>query len=290
MNAEIYPALYRAADCASVEAQRQYLGIVRTYSYLLVAGAGLSVYGISSREAAACAALLFLASIFLSILMVVRNHEGTWYRARAIAESAKTSTWRFIMRAEPYNDSPSVVEVKKHLRNMLSNILKEHKDLAHELGGEIAGGEQITQEMCDIRAKPLTERINFYRSERVDEQRRWYAVRSGQNARSSSRWFAALIGFQAAALIHIILRIVFTNWTFWPTEVFVVAASGALTWIQVKRFREISASYGLAAHEIGILRGDLEVVRSEDQFGEFVRDAENAFSREHTQWVARKTN
>jgi len=76
----------------------------------------------------------------------------------------------------------------------------------------------------------------------------------------------------------------------WPTEVFVVTAGAVLTWMQVKRFRELASSYGLAAQEIGIIRGELDEVKTESEFIEFVKDSENAFSREHTQWIARKNN
>ncbi|WP_417699251.1 DUF4231 domain-containing protein [Pseudoalteromonas lipolytica] len=283
-----YPALYTAADEASNRSQAQYLGLVRSYTYLLIAGAGLSVIGIKSSISAACAAALFIASIFVSILMILRNSENSWYRARAIAESVKTSTWRFMMRADPYEDSSSVEAVKKNFRNLLRSILSEHKDLAHDLGGEIAAQEQITEKMCSIRNSSLEERIEFYRTHRIDEQRKWYAVKSGINSRNSKKWFAILIGLQSVAVILVLLRISYPEWEYWPTEVFVVAAGSALTWIQLKRFRELAAAYGLTAHEIGVVRGELESISAQDSFAQFVKDSENAFSREHTQWVARK--
>ena len=70
------------------------------------------------------------------------------------------------------------------------------------------------------------------------------------------------------------------------------ADSYAITGLQgitgiTERFSELAASYALAAHEIGIIREQANAV-SEAQFSTFVADTENAFSREHTQWVARK--
>jgi hypothetical protein len=75
---------------------------------------------------------------------------------------------------------------------------------------------------------------------------------------------------------------------FWPTDFFVTVAAGLLSWIQAKRFQELSASYTLAAHEISLIRQQSGTVMSDDEFSKFVGDAENAFSREHTQWIARK--
>ncbi len=67
-------------------------------------------------------------------------------------------------------------------------------------------------------------------------------------------------------------------------------AGGVLTWIQVKRFQEIATAYALTAHEIGIVRGHLADSDTDEEFSEFVKDAENAFSREHTQWVVRQSS
>lgn len=66
------------------------------------------------------------------------------------------------------------------------------------------------------------------------------------------------------------------------------AAVAVLSWMQVKRFQELSTSYNLAAHEIGIIKGELQNINDEPHFATFVGDAENAFSREHTQWQARR--
>ena len=67
-------------------------------------------------------------------------------------------------------------------------------------------------------------------------------------------------------------------------------AGGVLTWIQVKRFQEIATAYALTAHEIGIVRGHLAESDTNEEFSKFVKDAENAFSREHTQWVVRQNS
>ncbi|MBD3699151.1 SLATT domain-containing protein [Enterobacter hormaechei] len=64
-------------------------------------------------------------------------------------------------------------------------------------------------------------------------------------------------------------------------------ASSLVGWIQ-KRYSELSASYILTAHEIGVIKEQASYVSSESDFSSFIRDAETAFSREHTQWIARR--
>ena len=75
-----------------------------------------------------------------------------------------------------------------------------------------------------------------------------------------------------------------------PIEVIATSASAALTWLQAKKHNELNSSYALAALEIVLIKGEALSVSSEKELSEFVLDSENAFSREHTQWVARKAD
>lgn len=288
MEDKQYPALYCATNKASIDAQNQYLSFVKAYSFLLIAASGLGVYGINEKSSAIIAAALVIGSIFLSIMMLLRRDEDTWYRARSVAESVKTSSWRFMMRCEPYVDETDVRVVKSRFRSRLKSILSEHKDLAEHIGGTVSEQEQITDKMCKVRSLSWEKRANFYRTYRIDEQRSWYAKKSAWNRGRGRLWFSILIGCQALAVLFLILRVAYPNWGYWPADVFVVAAGAALTWIQVKRFKELSAAYGLTAHEIGVVRGELEQIDSEEKLADFIADSENAFSREHTQWLARK--
>jgi len=288
MKEEHYPALYQAANNASLKAQEDYLRSVKGFVALSVIGAGLSVAGIQSKEAAIIAAIVFLTAMFLSIYIAVKKNEGVWYRARAIAESIKTSTWRFMMLTEPFDASQELNLAKSNFRILLQKILNEHKDLAHELAGQFSLEAQISQKMEEVRSTPLDERKNIYLKDRIEDQRKWYTDKSKYNKKWGTIWFWIMIALQGVAIILTLMRVAYPCWNYWPTEIFVVAAAGIFTWIQLKRFRELAASYGLAAHEIGVAMGALDVVESEDAFSDFVRDTENAFSREHTQWVAKK--
>lgn len=288
MGESDYPALYQASNSASLQAQSFYLRLIQGHSALLIIAAGLGVYGIEKTVAAIAAAVLIIASIFVSIAMLLRRDEDVWYRTRAVAESVKTSAWRFMMRADPYLDVDDVREVKARFRNRLKSILNEHKDLAAHIGGHESEAEQATAQMCKIRAMEWEERSDFYRQCRIDEQRTWYAKKSAWNKRHGRIWFGVLILCQAAAAFFVIMQVAYPHWGYWPFGVFVVASGSVLTWIQVKKFRELSAAYGLTAHEVGIVRGEIENVDSEESLSQFVVDGENAFSREHTQWLARK--
>lgn len=283
-----YPAIFKSADQASNDTQKYYLNSIRAYSVTLIAGVGLGVHGIRSKESAIIAALLFLAGIFITIFLRSKKFEDYWYKCRSIAESVKTSTWRFMMRANPYEDAEKVEIVRKEFLQLIRNILKEHKNLSEHLTKNYGDDEQITEGMNEIRKMDLDDRISFYRDYRIDEQRTWYTKKASDNKKFGFRWFITLVVLHCLAILFVLFRIAYPEWSYWPTEIFTVAGSSVLTWIQVKRYSELSAAYSLAAHEISAIRGELEYVTTEERFSQFVMNAENAFSREHTQWIARK--
>ena len=192
------------------------------------------------------------------------------------------------MRADPFENADNDQIVKSKFCERLMNILNEHKNLAHALGGALSSEEQITDAMCDNRNLNLEDRVSLYKRYRIDEQRAWYARKSSGNIKQGQRWFGILIFCQSAAIIFVIFRVAYPSWVYWPSEVFLVCASAALTWIQVKRFREIASAYSLTAHELGVILGGVEDIDNEQEFAQFVTDSESAFSREHTQWLARK--
>nr|WP_065811113.1 SLATT domain-containing protein [Klebsiella quasipneumoniae] len=73
-----------------------------------------------------------------------------------------------------------------------------------------------------------------------------------------------------------------------PTELITTIISALIGWVQIKKYNELSASYALTAHEIGLVKEQSYYISGEKDFLDFIRDAETAFSREHTQWQARE--
>ncbi|WP_369038147.1 SLATT domain-containing protein [Roseovarius tolerans] len=74
----------------------------------------------------------------------------------------------------------------------------------------------------------------------------------------------------------------------WGFSFLLVVVTSSFGWIQVKRHGELAASYTLTAHEIGSIQTLALEISDETKLSEFVNAAEFAFSREHTQWQARR--
>lgn len=285
MDENDFPALYRSADSLSLTSQNHFFRVLKGHLVLLVLAAILSVVNIPHWSVAALQLLALLLALFCSIYLFGVRPDRYWYAGRAVAESIKTITWRFVCRAEPFQETDAISRSKFQLK--LKQIIEQNRDVAGALTNHL-DAPQISNSMNRIRGLSLDERKETYAKCRIADQHTWYAKKANLNRRTANRFFSALILINVLAIVGAILRIRFLEVPFWPTDVFVAGSACVLSWIQAKRFSELAASYALTAHEIGIIKENSLQSQTEEDFSLFVGDAENAFSREHTQWVARK--
>ncbi len=285
MQPQDFPAIYRAADDLAAREQRSFLRLLKANLSLLVVASALSVGSIGHWGVALLQAIALLLALGLAIALYTKRSDRVWYAARALAESVKTLTWRFVSRAEPFDDGEQ--ESERRLQARLASTLRQNRELAGRFQHSLEG-KQITDQMRILRSENLARRITAYRVHRISDQRAWYADNASRNAKKSKRFFMLVVGANGLAVLSALLRIKYPQFEFWPTDVLVTLASGVLAFTQAKRFSELAASYALTAHEIGVVEEQLERVKNEEEFSHFVGDAENAFSREHTQWEARK--
>lgn len=288
MDREHYPALYLGADCASNGAQREYINLLRAEYFLLLCAAVFSMSWATEKYFLIAYAMVFVAAAAILLFRSFRKPEQSWYRCRALAESIKTSTWRYIMRSEPFDDAESIKIPRAAFRNYLKEILKYNRQVGESIAGHFSDEEQITSEMERVRLLTLEQRKDFYKELRIVEQRKWYAKKAGENKTAFRGWVTVMLLVYILATLSVLLRISFPEIKLWPTEPLIVLAASIVGWIQIKKFNELSSSYTLTAHEIGIIQGRIDEIENESQFSDFVNEAELAFSREHTQWVARQ--
>ncbi|MCW5239089.1 DUF4231 domain-containing protein [Verminephrobacter eiseniae] len=285
MQEQDFPALYRSADDLSLTAQRRFFRALGLHLALLVVTAILSIVCIPHWSVAALQLLALLGVLSCSIYLFSRRPDRLWYAGRAVAESIKTLTWRYVCRAEPFQGDDAIA--KSNLQQKLKSVVEQNKEVVQSLTNHL-DAPQITDVMTQMRACSLEDRRTAYATNRIGDQLKWYAKKAAFNRKTSDRFSFALIVTNVIAVVFAILRINFIDVPYWPTDVLVAIAASLLSWMQVKRFSELAASYSLAAHEIGIIREQSLSPCKDTEFSQFVGDAENAFSREHTQWVARK--
>lgn len=287
MKDEDFPAVYRAASESSARAQATLLRLYRANSVLLVAAALLSLLSFQHRALAVVATLLFLASLSLYIFERTQDLQSIWYQSRALAESVRTATWKLIMSADPFHDGSRAQKVKRFCQ-LLDEVLSQNKSIGGRLAVAGAGLEQVTPEMLKAIDLSFEEKRDLYLSERIDHQRGWYAKKSCDNADASRRVFWAVVVAYSTAILLLLFRVADPSYEWLPIELFAVVASSLIGWGKLKRHDELASSYALTAHEVGIIKNRFHDVQNEGELSKFVCDAENAFSREHTQWAARR--
>jgi hypothetical protein len=286
------PALFLSADTAAVKTQRQHLMMVRTNLTLIVVGAVLTSFSVTSGDArtllAVSGAVVFGIGLVLTGLIGNVQQDRHWFAARAVAESVKTVSWRYMMCSEPYEKSLAPADVDGMFCNQLELILHERRGIGAILGGTTAVGGQITDVMREMRASDLPTRMEVYLRDRIQLQKSWYASRSNLNAASARNWMLGIAFTQVLAVAGAMLLVWKPSMQLNPAAVFSALAAAMLAWLQVRQHQEHAHSYGLAAHELGLVAERAVHVKEEELFSVFVADAENAISREHTMWTARR--
>lgn len=289
MQTSLYPGLYYEADSASNRQQKIHLRLIKAEFGLLIAA---SLFSLWSPDLgwyyAMYAGFIAIPFVLLVTRMILKPEQG-WYQARALAESVKTATWKYMMQAEPFDREQAAQEARANFRNHLRAILKANQHIGHRFDAVAATDEQVTPDMEAARQTKVTDRLAAYLRDRVDDQRSWYALKAGLNKKWARHSVIACSILYITALVLVATRIIRPTWQFAHPEPLLVSATALIGWMQIKKFNELAASYTLTAHEIGIIRSRSEDCTSEEAFAEFVDDAELAFSREHTQWIARQT-
>ena len=123
---------------------------------------------------------------------------------------------------------------------------------------------------------------------RVQDQRAWYSRKSEFNQKRAITLFSFVLVAQLVAVAGLIARIIWPEFPANPASVLASVAAALLAWLQLRRHQELAQSYALAAQDLGIVEARASSVTSDQTLADFVADAENAVSREHAMWLARR--
>lgn len=280
-----FPALFEAADQKAIAAQHELMTAtkVRLYGLLGAALFGLFTWKVSvipGDLAGIAAAISFVIALMAEIVIIRHDPARVWYDARAAAESVKTLTWRYAVAGDPFPRSLAGKAADARFLQQLRSILSVVRDLNLNLPPEIT---QISPSMRELRHKTLDERRRTYLQDRVQDQQEWYTRKAQWNSTRASRWTIFLVVAEFGGLVAALLKAVGI------VENDLLGLAGALVaamtaWLETRQHRSLSAAYGVAAHELRLLREGAPNEPTEEEWARFVADAEEAFSREHTLW------
>lgn len=288
------PALYHTATIASGNAQETFLLLIKASIFFLSLGAIFSAINITgflipyAQTISILIAVTLIISVAITVVIELAKYEKKWYDGRAIAESVKTLSWRFMMNAEPYYTLKQ--ESENRLRKDLTQIKDARKSFGELLGGDIAIMDQITETMRSLKKSDLDTRKGTYQANRIGSQKKWYADNSKNNRMKGEGFFWALIIFQIIAIVSALIIAQIPGFILNPTGVVTTIVAGIIAWMQVKQYKNLAESYGLTSQELGIIESKIAGIKKNSEFADFVVESETAISREHTMWLARRTS
>jgi hypothetical protein len=288
-----YPALFLSSDRASANAQARYLQLQRLYLlFLVLAGVvGSLRFGQETAHRWLSASSVVFLALGVILLWVMRSQrfDKTWFDCRAVAESVKTATWRYLMRVPPYGPGMELAEADREFVYEIGEILRSRPGVQKEMTAAAESDRpQITDRMREVRSSSLEARRTLYLRERLLNQKEWYRKKAALSARLAFRWFWTVALLQTVALPVAIVNLASDGALFNVGPIAASLAGPLLAWAQIKRFDEIAQTYGLAAQELSALESLAPHATTEPFFEQLVLQSEEAISREHTMWCARR--
>jgi SMODS and SLOG-associating 2TM effector domain 1/SMODS and SLOG-associating 2TM effector domain 3 len=228
-----------------------------------------------------------VVALLAELYLLQARPDRLWYDGRAVAESAKTLTWRYLVGGSPFGRR----EVSEREAERL--LLDRFRQITRELGGAhlvpVSGDtDQIGPALREVRALPLDRRRELYRGQRIDGQQAWYARSARWNERRATQWSLVLTSLEALGLAGGVLK---------ATGVVAVDLLGfgsalvaaGVAWVQAKQHQHLANAYAVASQELSTISGQVDLTTTEEDWAHFVDQAEEAISREHTLWRASRT-
>lgn len=290
MTGPDYPAVFRVSDAASLRSQNTYLWLQRLYLGSLVIGSMVSALvplaGAHSRSLFGAAAIILVVGLITLWGSRAQRYDTAWFDCRAVAESAKTATWRYMMRTPPFDADASV---DSKFVSELTEIREARPGIGKHLAQQLdARASEITDLMQQVRSQSLKDRKALYLDGRLRDQKSWYSIKARAHARAASRWFWSALLLQVLAVVVAVAQTATGGLGINLVPFIATCGAAIAAWNQTKHHDELAQSYWLAAQELGALEAVSESVKAESDFAQLVEQTEEAISREHTLWCARR--
>lgn len=275
------PSAFTTAEEASRRGQTRFKRAMMVALVLLVVAAAAGL--VHESWAGWVSGAAFAGSILATGLGFFRDAEDDWYDGRAVAESAKTLTWKYAVGGEPFEVMEP--DAQTAYDRALAAVVKE----IHTLRGSVAAPARTSEseKLRLLREEPLEARREVYREQRLKDQRDWYGRRGGEHRSTARTWQVLAVVLQVAGLVGALLKgadIVQVD----LLSVFATAGAGAVAWLAAGDYVKTARAYELTTLELNRVLGIVNSIGEEAAWATFVADAEQAMSREHTAWQARR--
>lgn len=282
------PGFFHAADTASLRGQRTALWGNRIRSAGAVAAAigGAFTLVVGEFDLWALVTLFgFITAIGAELVLGVRPPERKWYLARAGAESVKTLSWRYAVCADPFFVDLTPGDAENLFRKRVGQVARQVSEAVAPPQGD---GAAPSGAMEALRAATTAQQREVYLRDRTRAQRDWYSRKATSNARASFAWRATLVGAELVAIALAALRFA-GLWDIDLAGVLAAFIGAGAAWLALKQHTTLESAYSLTASELQKQDATLTSA-TEKEWSAAVADAEEAISREHTMWLASRSD
>lgn len=283
------PSLYEAADTASLRGQRQYINSVRLRLALAitaaVTGAVTWTMGADGFDIAAVGtAIALAAAAYVELSLRSARPEVLWYDGRALAESTKSLAWRFSACGVPFERGDTGRDNERHFIDEVKKLLDDAPDQSVKSSRRPV----VSDRMRALRAADLPTRKAAYLKSRILDQHDWYSRKAELNDKMASRWRNFLLTIEVTGICAALAKALgYINLDLAGIVGAVIAAGTA--WLGLRQHTTLARAYTVAANELMIAHGRLQLVTDESDWAKEVADSEEAISREHTMWRASRS-
>jgi hypothetical protein len=288
----ILPASSEAYGTGAMNAQR---------AHFLILGFQLSLAVGGSAVAAATALLptvlpavagfsvivvLFVVGILLQLLATRLNLDKRWYSFRAVRESQKSLAWQYSMCLGEF-----ATAAEDPFKLYLDAIAETENEFDIKPPLPVPDPEDEDRYVSNLRAsrsQGWQARRAAFVEERVDDQVRWYGAKAAANRRSALSLDFAVVGLQ---LVGIVCGVALINLRLNGSALLAVVLAGLATlvaWGQAKQYSALIGPYTNAQRELMTIRQMILAAATEPEFLRSASQAEEAISREHSLWCARR--
>ena len=250
MKDEDYPGLFHRADQASMHAQKVFLRLERGRLGLLILGSLFPILYVLdeswSKALDGTVVIVLIVIVVLAWVAKAREDDKKWFDCRAVAESAKAATWRYMMKMPPYEHSQSDDRFVASLNEIRTARPSVSSPLARQ---SVRDGSSITDFMRSTRASTFEERKEFYVEARLRGQKDWYRWKAKENSDLNECAFWTFIALQVVAVAAAIGKFAGLL-TVSMVPVLMTGAAALIAWGETKRYRELGESYSMAHEEL----------------------------------------
>lgn len=262
--------------------QRGHYGLVLTNLGLLVAAAGAEVLNFSITSYPKTCFLV--AGLGATLLIKRLAFDKKWYAARSLSETLKSLKWRFVMGALPFEGSET-----ENASTLFDRIESAYRESNSAAGVKLfVTSDKEAKENIALLVSILPYRFENYLKYRFSVQQRWYRSMFRRNKSLSLVFFSILVLSNSLAIIFSAWQESGMQISVSPTGLFTALATALVGWIEAKRYSELSTAYLLTYNEIVQISKSIHNILDDNEITEFVLEAESLFSREHTQWAAKR--